>query len=98
MLSFYEVRLGCVADVHVETRSRHEMRLLRDYDASESALTRHRQALWLVDHAFIDAAFWNRKKKHAGITVITRMRVWITLASSEYAKVMLCKEKTGVVF
>ncbi len=97
MLSFYEVRLGCIADVHVETRSRHEMRLLRDYDASESALTRHRQALWLVDRAFIDAAFWNRKKKHAGITIITRMKSSLRVDSTEDRPVPEVPVNEGVV-
>ena len=35
LLSFYDVRLGCVGDVHVDTRSRHETMLLRDYDESD---------------------------------------------------------------
>jgi hypothetical protein len=37
LLSFCDVRLGCVPDVHVHTRSRHETALLRDYDQSEQA-------------------------------------------------------------
>ena len=35
LLSFYDVRLGCPADVTVDTRHRHETTLLRDYDQSE---------------------------------------------------------------
>ena len=74
LLCFYDVRLGCVADVHVDTRSRHELNLLRDDDESELAMTRHQRALWLVDRAFIDAACWDKKKKRLGITLITRMK------------------------
>jgi hypothetical protein len=49
LLSFYDVRLGCPTDVHVDTRSRHETALLRDYDQSAQPMTRHKGALWLVD-------------------------------------------------
>ena len=40
LLSFYNLRLGVPEDVHVETRSRHETAILRDYDRSPQALTR----------------------------------------------------------
>ncbi|HRI93483.1 MAG TPA: hypothetical protein PLS93_17795, partial [Accumulibacter sp.] len=42
LLSFYDVRLGCPADVYVDTRSRHETALLRDYDQWEQAITRQK--------------------------------------------------------
>ena len=48
-LSFFNVRLGIGEAVHVETRSRHEAALLRDYDQGAQALTRERQVLWLLD-------------------------------------------------
>ena len=74
LLSFYNVRRGIPEDVHVETRSRHEVQLLRDYDREASALTRQRQTLWLVDRAFIDGPFWDEKKRRLKQTVITRMK------------------------
>jgi hypothetical protein len=74
LLSFYDVRLGCPTDEHVETRSRHEITLLRDYEQSAQAMTRDKGALWLVDRAFIDAAFWDDRKKSLGVTMITRMK------------------------
>ena len=83
LLNFYDVRLGFVGDVHVDTRSRHETMLLRDYDASEQAMTRHKGALWLVDRAFIDAPFWDKKKKRLGITMITRMKSSLCMDSTE---------------
>ncbi len=55
LLSFYNLRLGVPEDVRVDTRSRHETRILRDYDQDAQALTRERRGLWLVDRAFIDA-------------------------------------------
>ncbi len=83
LLSFYDVRLGCPADVFAETRSRHETALLRDYDDNAQAMTRHRRALWLVDRAFIDARFWDQKKKRLGVTLITRMKKSLSIDSTE---------------
>jgi Transposase DDE domain len=97
LLSFYDVRLGCVADVHVDTRSRHETLLLRDYDQSDQAMTRHKGALWLVDRAFIDAQFWDKKKKRLGITMITRMKSSLRVDSTEGLPVADVPVNEGVV-
>ena len=83
LLSFYDVRLGCPADVYVDTRNRHETALLRDYDATEQAMTQQKKALWLVDRAFIDARFWDQKKKRLGVTMITRMKKSLRIDSTE---------------
>jgi len=74
LLSFYNLRLGIPEDAYVDTRNRHESLLLRDYDRQASALTRERNTLWLVDRAFIDGRFWDRKKAQLGQTMITRMK------------------------
>ena len=74
LLSFYNVRLGVPEAVHVETRSRHEQALLRDYDREASALTQQRNTLWLVDRAYIDGRYWDKKKADLGQTMITRMK------------------------
>lgn len=74
LLSFYNLRLGVPEDVYVDTRNRHESLLLRDYDRQASALTGQRNTLWLVDRAFIDGRFWDRKKIELGQAMITRMK------------------------
>jgi hypothetical protein len=74
LLTFYDVRLGCPCDVQMDTRNRHETTLLKDYDSNPDALTHQKNALWLVDRAFIDAKFWEAKKKKHKITMITRMK------------------------
>lgn len=83
LLSFYNLRLGVPEDVQVETRSRHETAILRDYDRSPQALTRERQTLFLVDRAFIDARFWDAKKAKYAITLITRMKSNLRIDSTE---------------
>jgi len=74
LLSFYDVRLGCPCDVAIETANRHEMAVLRGYDEQEQALTRSKDALWLVDRAFIDAGYWDALKHKRKATMITRMK------------------------
>jgi len=83
LLSFYNLRLGVPEDAWVETRSRHEMAILRDYDQSPQALTQERHTLFLVDRAFIDARFWDAKKAKCAITIITRMKANLRIDSTE---------------
>jgi len=97
LLSFYDVRLGIPADVYVDTRNRHETALLRDYDQSEQAMTRHKGALWLVDRAFIDAPYWDKKKKRLAITMITRMKSSLCVDSTEELPVAAVALNEGVV-
>lgn len=74
LLTFYDLRLGCPIDLHVDTRSQHEITYLRDYDREASAITRQRNALWVVDRAFIHASFWDARKKSHRVTMITRWK------------------------
>ena len=83
LLSLYNLRLGVPEAVLVDTRSCHEIRLLRDYDQDPQALTRERRGLWLVDRAFIDAPFWDAKKRTLQITMITRMKANLCVDSTE---------------
>jgi len=97
LLSIYDVRRGCVADVAVETRSRHEIPIMKDYDATTGALTQVTNALWLVDRAFIDAGHWDLKKHKHGITMITRMKSNLTIESNEYLAISTDRCNEGVV-
>jgi Transposase DDE domain len=75
LLSVYDLRVGCAADVWVETRSAHEITCLRDYDRhAKDALTRVKNGLWVVDRALIDARFWDAKKEKRKCTMITRWK------------------------
>ncbi|WP_291994712.1 transposase [Candidatus Accumulibacter sp. ACC003] len=75
----------------------HEITLLRDYDQSEQAMTRHKDALWLVDRAFIDAAFWDSRKKRLGVTLITRMKSSLCIDSTEPLPVADLPANEGVL-
>ncbi len=74
LLSFYHLRLGVPEAVRIDTRSRHDTRILRDYDQDAQALSRERCGLWRVDRAFIDAPCWDAKQRALPITLITRMK------------------------
>jgi len=88
LLSFYNLRLGMPEGVHVETGSRHEQLLLRDYDREASALTRQRNTLWLVDRAFIDGRYWDEKRR-LGQTMITRMKSNLTFTVKQSSDIDL---------
>ena len=96
-LSFYNLRLGLPEDVRVETRSRHETRILRDYDEEAQALTRDRRGLWLVDRGFIDAPFWDAKKRALQITLITRMKSNLCIHSTEGLPIAADPANAGVL-
>jgi Transposase DDE domain len=97
LLSFYNLRLGVPEAVQVETRSRHETAILREYDRSPQALTRARQTLFLVDRAFIDARFWDAKKATLAITIITRMKANLRIDSTEALEVAADPVNEGVL-
>ena len=97
LLSFYNLRLGVPEDVRVDTRSRHETRILRDYDQDAQALTRERRGLWLVDRAFIDAPFWDAKQRALQVTMITRMKSNLCVDSTEGLPVADDPVNAGVI-
>lgn len=96
LLSFYNLRLGVPEDVQVETRNRHEMAILRDYDRSPQAPTRERHTLFLVDRAFIDARFWDAKKAKCAITIITRIKSNLRIDSTKALGVAADPVNAGV--
>jgi hypothetical protein len=97
LLSFFNLRLGIAEEVYVETRSRHETAVLRDYDQDAHALTREHHVLWLLDRAFIDAPFWDKKKRTLGSTMITRMKSNLRIDSTEGLPVADMPINAGVV-
>lgn len=87
LLTFYDVRLGCPHDLYVDTSSRHETAMLRDYSKQPTAVTSEKGALWLADRAFIDAPFWDRQKSKRRITLITRMKKNLVIEDTKALKV-----------
>ncbi len=94
LLTFYDVRLGCPVDVTVETKSRHEISLLKS--SNFIGLTEKR-SLHLVDRAFIDAPYWNSKKKKYGITMISRMKDSLIVESTVEQDIKPIEANEGVI-
>jgi hypothetical protein len=98
LLRVYDLRLGCAADVWIETDSRHEITLLRDYDRhSEAALTRDKNGLWVVDRALIDARFWDAKKRALDTTMVTRWKDSLVVDHATAQPVAATPVNQGVV-
>ncbi len=97
LLTFYNLRLGVPEDVRIDTRSRHETRILRDYDQKPQALSRERCGLWRVDRAFIDAPCWDAKQRALPITLITRMKSHRCVDSTEGLPIAADPANDGVL-
>ena len=98
LLTVYDLRRGCAADVWVETRSAHEITCLRDYDRhAEDALTRVKNGLWVVDRALIDARFWDAKKQKLQCTMVTRWKDHLVVDHATERPVAPTSVNQGVV-
>ena len=74
LLSHFDVRHGIALDVTTETRSLGEMRVLKREESNGLNWLRAKDAIHVVDRAFIDGRFWDQRFKLYGSTVITRMK------------------------
>ena len=73
ILTTYDLRKGVAIDVGAATESIGEMRFVKEqWEASH--LTTKKKAIYVVDRAFIDKAYWNERKEKYQATVITRMK------------------------
>lgn len=74
-LPIFDLRLGIPVDSHISTKSVHEITLLKEYALQKDCFLREDNALWVVDRAFVDAAFWDSlKQNRGGIEMITRLK------------------------
>jgi hypothetical protein len=72
-LATYDMRAGVAVDSATETTSIDEMRFVKEVWRA-SWWTRQKNALYVVDRAFIEARYWDQRKVSANATVITRMK------------------------
>ena len=57
---------------------------------------KHRNSLWAVDRAFIDAKYWDERKRKYGVTTITRMKSNLNYTVIESFKVTSANKKQGI--
>lgn len=75
LLTYYDLRRGIPLHVKTTTASLGEMRVLKEDDReAEKKYSRVRRAIYVVDRAFVDGAFWDKRKKSFQATMITRMK------------------------
>ncbi len=95
LLTYYDLRRGLPVNVRTETTSMGEMRVLKEEDPDAIDWSRVRQAIYVVDRAFIDGAYWDERKKAIHATVITRMKSTLVYTQKEQRVVsaLPCNEK-----
>ncbi len=74
LLTYYDLRRGIPVNVKTETASMGEMRVLKADEPEAMDWSRVRQAIYVVDRAFMDGAYWDERKRSLHATVITRMK------------------------
>jgi len=74
LLTYYDVAKGIPVHVKTETGSMAEMKVLKDIHSDTGDWSRVKNAIYVVDRAFIDATYWKERNKLLNITVITRMK------------------------
>lgn len=95
LLTYYDLRCGIPVQVKTETGSLGEMRLLKEDNPEATDWSRVRRAIYVVDRAFIDGAYWDERKKSIHATVITRMKSTLvyTLIEQRDVSALPCNEK-----
>lgn len=74
LLTFYDVRKGIPIDVVTQTQSIAEVRLLKQGLEEAQRLMQKKNAIYVIDRAFIDGYYWDARKRKYHSTVVTRMK------------------------
>lgn len=98
LLSHFDVRHGIALDVMTETKSFGEMRILKREDAKGTSWLQTKNAIHVVDRAFIDGRFWDDRFQRYGSTVITRMKSTLIYVPIKDNPVSLCASNEGVLY
>jgi hypothetical protein len=73
LMTFYDLRKGIPLDVTTETSSMGEMRVIKE-GLDHNHWTAIKNALYSVDRAFMDARYWDERKKRFNATIVTRFK------------------------
>lgn len=95
LLTYYDLRAGIPVNVKTETASMGEMRVLKEDNPDANDWSRVREAIYVVDRAFIDGRYWDERCKKLKATVITRLKSGLvyTLKQSKEISTSSCNEK-----
>ncbi len=73
LMTLYDLRKGMPLDVKTETASMGEMRVIKE-SLEHNHWMEVKNALYSVDRAFIDARYWDERKRKYNATMITRFK------------------------
>lgn len=94
-LTAFNLRAGIPISTDTDTDSIAEIRFVKER-WGQSDLTTEKNALWVVDRAFIDADYWDIRKRRYGVTVVTRMKENLTYTVIDSLKVTASNKKQGI--
>lgn len=97
MLTLFNVRLGLPIDVAIETRNMHETRVLMDQFDKKGGCLQKRNALFVVDRAFVNMPFWDNQKRRYKQTSVTRWKDNLNVVSSTKQDIQKIAINQGVL-
>lgn len=95
-LTTYDMRAGIAVDSNTETTSIDEMRFVKEV-WNASWWTSQKNAIYVVDRAFIEARYWDQRKTSVNATVITRMKSTFKYQALEQLYIAADPVNEGVV-
>lgn len=96
MLTQYDVRLGVPVNVAIETKNVHETRVFTEQFDVDGGCLRVRNALFVLDRAFVNMPFWDKQKKRYRQTSITRWKDNLKVMSATLREVKKISVNEGV--
>ncbi len=96
LMMFYDLRKAIPVDVITETTSLGEMRVIKEA-LEHGHWMEVKNALYSVDRAFIDARYWDERKRKYNATMITRFKSTMTYAEKEQRPIAKLTCNEGVV-
>lgn len=74
LLTYFDLRSNIPVWVRTETASQGEMRVLKQDRIDTKDWSRIKNAIYVVDRAFVDGGYWDERKQQLKSTVVTRMK------------------------
>jgi len=94
-LTVFNLRTGVPVDTDIDVSSISEIRFVKERWASRE-LTTQKNSLWVVDRGFIDASYWDKRKRKFNVTSITRMKENLNYHVIKKIKVTRSNKKQGI--
>jgi len=97
MLSHYDLRTGIPLWATTETRSMGEMKVFKR-EVEQNLWLNMKNAIHIVDRAFIDGRFWEQRYQACRCTMITRMKSLISYTIEKERQVNASLDNRGVLY